>query len=158
MKPKVVSLPVYLGAFILTPSQVDACPDQSVELSCTSTDIAVTVAEWTINVPGCLELSPIIRTTTPPDGLTVTAFSTTGSCPPGIMFHLSTVSVSPFVSNLTTSTALDGTVINCGDNQGRSHDVRITVITGKPLIAIVMCMMPLLSIILIDQCRSPYFT
>ena len=141
----------------MTPSQANACPDQSVELSCNSTDTADTVAEWTINVPGCLELSPVIRTTTPPDGLTVTAVSTTGSCPPGIMFHLSAVSVSPFMSNLTTSTALDGTVINCGDNEGRSSDVRITI-TGKPLIAIVMCMMPLSSIILIDQCRFTYFT
>ena len=91
-----------------------------------------TVAEWTINVPGCLELRHIICTTTS-DGLTVTPEGMNDLCPAGVMVHLSVVSVSPFVSNLTTSTALDGTVINCGDNQGRSPDVRITI-TGKPLI------------------------
>ena len=119
----------------MTPSaaSINACPDQDVVLSCTPNNTAVTSIRWTIEVPGCLALTPIIRTTSS-SGLTSSPTSTSGSCPTGITFHLSTVSVSPFVSrvNVTASNALDGTEISCGNLDGRSETVRINVATvGK---------------------------
>ena len=94
-----------------------------VTLSCSSTDSAITTHRWDVSVPGCGQLTTIMRTNTPPN--TLRAAGT--NCPSGIEFHFSRVSVSPFVSNLTTTTALDGTIVRCGVTGSTSSDVRITI-------------------------------
>ena len=97
-----------------------------VTLSCSSTDLTQTTHRWSIRVPGCDQLDPIVRRQTLDEVISRTAFGT-GNCPPGVQFQATGVSRSPFVSSLTTTTAPDGTVINCGNNAGTSSDVRITI-------------------------------
>ena len=113
-----------IGTFTLNPSSISACPDQMVKLSCSSTESTFTAHRWTIRVPGCEEVTTIVRITTL-DTITRTAIGT--SCPSGIEFQLMRVSESPFISNLTTTTALDGTIVTCGNNAATSSDVRITI-------------------------------
>ena len=49
-------------------------------------------------------------------------------CPSGIVFQATGITSSPSVSRLTTTTAPDGTAINCTKNAGTSSDhVRITI-------------------------------
>ena len=122
-----------IGTFVLNPSSVSACPDQVVKLSCSSTESTFTSHGWTIRVPGCEDLIPVIRDNTL-NAITVTAIGST--CPSGVEFQLMRVSESPFVSNLTTTTALDGTVITCGNIAATSSDVRITI-AGNWLLVLV---------------------
>ena len=108
----------------MNPSSVSACPDQMVKLSCSSTESTDTSHGWTIRVPRCNELRPVVRVNTV-NTITQTAIGT--SCPSGIEFQLMRVSESPFISNLTTTTALDGTIVTCGNIAATSSDVRITI-------------------------------
>ena len=124
---------MYIGTFTLSPSSVSACPDQMVKLSCSSTESTFTTHSWTIRVPGCLQLITIVRDNTI-NTITETAIGT--SCPSGIEFQLMRVSESPFISNLTTTTALNGTIVTCGNNAATSSDVRITI-TGNLLLVLV---------------------
>ena len=98
-----------------------------------TTESTFTTHLWTIRVPGCEELSTNVRVTTL-DTITRTATGT--SCPSGIKFQLMRVSESPFISNLTTTTALDGTIVTCGVISTTSSDVRITI-TGNWLLVLV---------------------
>ena len=76
-------------------------------------------------MPGCDQITSIIRV----DGTESFSRSASGGqdCISGIEFHVSRVSVSPFVSNLTTATALDGTTIQCLGGGFMSASVRITI-------------------------------
>ena len=76
-------------------------------------------------MPGCDQLTPIIRA----DETESISRSASGGqdCISGIEFHITRVSVSPFVSNLTTATALDGTTIQCIGGGSMSASVRITI-------------------------------
>ena len=126
------TIPYFVGTFTLTPSSVSACPDQVVTLSCSSTDLTQTSHEWSIRVPGCDQLDLVVREQTLSRVITENAFGT-NNCPSGIQFHITGVSSSPFISRLTTTTAPDGTIINCRSNAGTSPDVRITI-KGKWLL------------------------
>ena len=95
-----------------------------VTLTCSSTESTLTVHRWSIRVPQCLTLSLLVRdetlhniTTGNPSGI---------NCPSGIQFQATGITCSPSVSRLTTTTAPDGTTINCGNNAETSSDVRIT--------------------------------
>ena len=119
-----INYPISVGTFTLTPSSVSVCPDQMVTLTCSSTESTITANGWFITVAGCDQLTLIVSDGTPTDSRT--AFGTS-NCPSGIQFQAARVSSSPFVSRLTTTTAPDGTTINCGNNAGTSSDVRINV-------------------------------
>ena len=112
---------------------MSACPDQTVKLSCSSTESTDTSHGWTIRVPGCDEITNTVR-----DNIlnTITERAIGTSCPSGIEFQLMRVSESPFVSNLTTTTALDGTIVTCGNREATSSDVRITI-AGNWLLVLV---------------------
>ena len=116
---------IYTGAITLTPSAISACPTETVTLSCSSTENTITSHGWSINVPGCDQFTPVIRA----DGTeSISRLASGGQdCISGIEFHISRVSVSPFVSNLTTTTALDGTTIQCLGGGFMSATVRITI-------------------------------
>ena len=106
---------------------MSACPDQTVKLSCSSTESTFTAHRWTIRVPGCDEATNTVSDSTLN---TITETATGTNCPSGIEFQLMRVSESPFISNLTTTTALDGTIVTCGNIAATSSDVRITI-TGN---------------------------
>ena len=79
---------------------------------------------WSIRVPECDQLTLTVTVQASTDSGTAIG---TNNCPSGIQFQATGVSSSPFVSRLTTTTAPDGTTINCGNNAGTSSDVRITI-------------------------------
>ena len=97
-----------------------------VTLSCSSTESTITAHGWFIRVLGCDQLDLIVRIETLHNVITSTAFGT-NICPSGIQFQAIGVSNSPFVSRLTTTTAPDGTIINCGNIAETSSDVRISI-------------------------------
>ena len=115
-----------IGTFTLTPSSVSVCPDQMVILTCSSTESTFTSHRWSTRVPGCDQLQLVVREQTPADAISGTAIGT-NNCPSGIQFQATGVSSSPFVSTLMTTTAPDGTDIDCGNIAGTSSDVRISI-------------------------------
>ena len=116
--------PIPAGTFTLTLSSVSVCPDEMVTLSCSSTGNTITSHGWFIRVPGCDELTLSVSDLTPTHSKGAVGTST---CPMVIHFQAKVNSSSPLVSRLTTTTAPDGTIINCGNIAGTSPDVIITV-------------------------------
>ena len=98
---------------------------QMVTLACSSTESTLTVHRWSIRVPQCLEFSLLVRDETLHDIMTGNPSGI--NCPSVIQFQATGITSSPSVSRLKTTTAQDGTTINCSKNAETSSDVRITI-------------------------------
>ena len=110
-----------VGATSLTPSTASACPGEVVSLTCSSDDGTAIGHRWTVSVPGYDPVhQDILNTGSPSVSLTPAADS-------GVEFLITRVIPFPLVSSLTTTTALDGTVVVCSGGSGVSSPVTIHI-------------------------------
>ena len=114
------------GTTTLTPPIVSACPTVPTTLTCTSTDSSITIHRWIVSAPQHQQLMGDVS-----DQSGRQAFSLT---PPGdtnFRYNLMLVSTSPLVSTLTTTMAMDGTMVECLSGPGGTAGTAMISITGS---------------------------